>query len=520
MLNIVTKKLIVTQNLAPGQLETKFQREQRFLSVFSLIIILSLASGLVSILPLPLLTGQTDLFWIIPPSIFGIGLNIFINWASHHPNLTRLGSWLMLVYSSLLMSFYLYFLGPTQPVAGIFILPIIMSLFLLPWYGTLFITSVGIVATALAILIKFQPLVLLEGTSATTFNVITWVFVLTTPAALGLYLLSQLNNTYKQALAQNSRILEAWENVENKRQTGQSVSARVQSASAELHAAASQQASGSQQQVAAIQQITAFLQELSQTANEITTRGENINSSAENVLASARQVKQTTQTVTERGDQGLNSVNRTISSNQRITTLYQSLVQVLEELSERSFEIKRVNNLIKDVSDEMHLLALNAAIEAAGAGEYGERFGVVAHEVKSLSDRSIQASKEVTAILGQVSQQIVVAVEAAGECQTETRSALVVAQQSGEVMNELIIAIDQSALEVAKIEEAASEMGGLTQEISYATGQQYSGSKQAVESLQDIGTVARQSASGSVQIIATARDMENFSQELVETLAA
>jgi methyl-accepting chemotaxis protein len=451
--------------------------------------------------------------------MMGAGLNVFVNWASRRPKLTRLGSWLMLIYSIVTISSYLYSLGPAQPVAGIFILPIIMSLFLLPWYGTLLVTAAALLVTFLTTLIEFQPLVSFNGAGATILNLIVWVFVLTMPAALGLYLLAQLNNGYKQALAQNSRILEAWEKVENKRQLGQSVSARLQSVSAELNAASSQQASGSQQQVAAIQQITAFLQELSQTASEITTRGATINNSAENVLASARQVKQTTQIVTERGELGVNSVKRTINSNQRITALYQSLVQVLEELNERSFEIKRVNNLIKDVSDEMHLLALNAAIEAAGAGEYGERFGVVAQEVKSLSNRSIQASKEVTAILGQVSQQIEVAVEAAGECQTETRSALVVAQESGEVMNELIIAIDQSALEVAKIEETASEMGGLTQEITLATSQQYSGSKQAVETLQEIGTIARQSASGSIQIIVTAREMENFSQELVETLA-
>lgn len=75
-------------------------------------------------------------------------------------------------------------------------------------------------------------------------------------------------------------------------------------------------------------------------------------------------------------------------------------------------EIKNVNNvtgkidevieLIKDIADETRLLGLNAAIEAARAGEAGLGFGVVAHEIRKLSDESKQTVgkiKELTTII-------------------------------------------------------------------------------------------------------------------------
>lgn len=69
------------------------------------------------------------------------------------------------------------------------------------------------------------------------------------------------------------------------------------------------------------------------------------------------------------------------------------LAERLMKLAERSRQISTIISIIRVISAETHLLALNVAIESAGAGgAAGRRFEVVANEVKSLVDRSLEAT--------------------------------------------------------------------------------------------------------------------------------
>jgi len=63
--------------------------------------------------------------------------------------------------------------------------------------------------------------------------------------------------------------------------------------------------------------------------------------------------------------------------------------------------METIRNLVQEIDHiacQTRMLALNAAIEAARAGQHGAGFGVVAREVRALSDRSAKAASDIAAL--------------------------------------------------------------------------------------------------------------------------
>src|SRR5439155_21875221 len=108
------------------------------------------------------------------------------------------------------------------------------------------------------------------------------------------------------------------------------------------------------------------------------------------------------------------------------------LAERLMILTERSRQIGSIIALIQEIADETHLLALNAAIESAGAGESGRRFAVVATEVKSLADRSLEATKEVSQVITELQGAVAGAVLASEETRKKTFGAVELSYQAGQ----------------------------------------------------------------------------------------
>lgn len=77
-----------------------------------------------------------------------------------------------------------------------------------------------------------------------------------------------------------------------------------------------------------------------------------------------------------------------------------------EELGESAKEIGEISSVISDFASQTRMLSINALITSANAGEAGKKFGVVAHEIKELSDKSTRSTEMIVRQLETIESRI------------------------------------------------------------------------------------------------------------------
>ena len=100
------------------------------------------------------------------------------------------------------------------------------------------------------------------------------------------------------------------------------------------------------------------------------------------------------------------AIQQIAASAGEISTSEQKLYNEIELIAQTAGEINKILGFIKNIADQTKILGINAAIEAARAGEHGRGFGVVAEEIRKLSDESIKTSNEIRLLTERIHQTV------------------------------------------------------------------------------------------------------------------
>ena len=222
---------------------------------------------------------------------------------------------------------------------------------------------------------------------------------------------------------------------------------------------------------------------------------------AENAEASAAAAKQTLDSATK----GELAVRASLTGMQRIRGEVQGISKKVKSLADRSLEISEIVNTIEDIASQTNLLALNAAIEAAGAGESGLRFAVVAEEVRKLAERSGKAAKDIVVLIKAVQAETQQAVVAMEEGTREVEAGFKVTVEAGERLHQ--------------IGEISQKSAALAVEISEATQEQVRGVEGGAVAVQSIAGVAVETEKAVLETRKTMDQMIRVAEALTASLA-
>ncbi|ATP30699.1 methyl-accepting chemotaxis protein [Chromobacterium violaceum] len=205
------------------------------------------------------------------------------------------------------------------------------------------------------------------------------------------------------------------------------------------------QSEGAAAMAASVEQLTVSINHIAQHASD------------------ARTVSQDSGQLSEAGSQ---VIARAVEEMQGISATVDLTEAAISELASKTATISSIMQVIKDIADQTNLLALNAAIEAARAGETGRGFAVVADEVRKLSERTAKATEQTADMIAEIQASSDLSRRNMSDTVARVKSGLELAEQGGELIQQIRGSAGQVVQVVNDISHALQEQGTASQDIA------------------------------------------------------
>lgn len=191
--------------------------------------------------------------------------------------------------------------------------------------------------------------------------------------------------------------------------------------------------------------------------DDLSQRTQEQASSLEEVASSMEEITTTVRQNADNAVQASQLSLGTLSSAEESGRVAAEAATVMADASAASGRISDIIGLIDEIAFQTNLLALNAAVEAARAGEHGAGFAVVAEAVRTLSQRSAAAAREIKGLIGESTAKV------------QAGAALV--SSSGQALTEVLARVRKVNDLVAEIAAASAEQSTGIAQVGIAVGQ-------------------------------------------------
>lgn len=235
----------------------------------------------------------------------------------------------------------------------------------------------------------------------------------------------------------------------------------MRSATSRLIESAQQLSRATQSQSEAVTRQAAALEEASRTSGVLRESSRVVSTQVGGVLQVAEKADTLNRSGAGAVAAGLEGVDEMRRQTEQVAGGFVALVSAVEK-------INAITATVKDLADQSNLLALNATLEASRAGAAGVGFHIVAHEIRSLADRSLLATREVREVLSTLLKRVRESAALVESAQGELEAGAGSTQLLGRSLQGLSAIVQENLKAAQQISGAVAEQGAGIDQITSA----------------------------------------------------
>ena len=159
-------------------------------------------------------------------------------------------------------------------------------------------------------------------------------------------------------------------------------------------------------------------------------------------------------------------VAKTVNKINSISVEMATTSDKINQLKESSDEIKNIISVIDEIAEQTNLLALNASIEAARAGEHGRGFAVVADEIRKLSEKTTNATGEISNMIKGIQDDTGAVIFSIKGVINGINEGIELSEKAGESLKAIQESSDELLNQITELERSNQEQNSNIREIS------------------------------------------------------
>ena len=199
---------------------------------------------------------------------------------------------------------------------------------------------------------------------------------------------------------------------------------------------------------------------------------------------------------------GTKYMSELISKTNLTEEMIRSMVDKVDRLKESTRSIRKILDVLNNMTKQTNILSLNATIEAARAGAAGKGFMVVADEIRKLADQSKQSID----VVGQITETI----------QREIDETVKVLSTATPIFQEQILAVKEAD---TIFKQVTNHMGGFIVQLSTVSDSISTLEQSQVvlsDAMTNVSAVAEESLATSEEVASLSSEQLSISDGLVK----